>query len=68
MSDWLYIIELLEAPLIIIGSGLSVWLVKKKLKRRMEAKLGRKVEDRELVSISTWMKAPDADVAKIRKR
>jgi hypothetical protein len=59
MSDWLTIGYLLEVPLIIAASALSVWVVKTKLKKRMEAKLGRKVEDRELVSISSWMNAPD---------
>jgi hypothetical protein len=55
MSDWLTIVSLLEVPLIISASALSVWMVKTKLKKRMAAKLGRKVEDRELVSLSSWM-------------
>jgi len=59
MSDWLIIIDLLEVPLIITASALSVWVVRNKLKKRMEAKLGRRVEVRELVSISSWMSAPD---------
>ena len=41
-------------------SGLGMWLRKRYLKKLMEKGLGRKVEDRELTSISEWMDAlPD---------
>ena len=59
MSDWLTIVSLLEAPLIITASALAGWVMKTKLKNRMAAKLGRRVEDRELVSLSSWMNATD---------
>jgi hypothetical protein len=40
--------------------GLGMWLRKRYLKKVMEKGLGRKVEDRELTSISEWMDAlPD---------
>jgi hypothetical protein len=58
ISDWITILSFLEVPLFIVGFAISAFLLKKKLKRLMETKLGRKVEDRELVSISTWMNAP----------
>ena len=59
MSDWLTIVSFLEAPLIITASALAGWVMKTKLKNRMAAKLGRRVEDRELVSLSSWMNATD---------
>ena len=44
----------------LIISGVIGWTAKLILKRRMERGLGRKVEERELTSISTWMEAiPD---------
>jgi hypothetical protein len=44
---------------LLIG-GIGMWLRKRYLKRVMERGLGRKVEDRELTSISGWMDAmPD---------
>jgi hypothetical protein len=47
------------AAIIIIGvSGISSWLLKRRLKGEMESKLGRKVNDSELTSISAWMKPP----------
>jgi hypothetical protein len=41
---------------LLIG-GIGMWLRKRYLKRVMERGLGRKVEDRELTSISGWMDA-----------
>lgn len=40
--------------------GIGMWLRKRYLKRVMEQGLGRKVEDRDLTSITEWMEAiPD---------
>lgn len=58
ISDWITVLSVLEVPLFIVGFAISAFLLKKKLKRTMATKLGRNVEDRELVSISTWMNAP----------
>lgn len=68
MSDVFAILSMLEVPLIIIGFALSAWVLKKKVKKMMEAKLGRRVEDRELVSISSWMNAPDVGAAQCRRK
>jgi hypothetical protein len=41
-------------------TGIGMWLRKHYLKKVMERGLGRKVEDRELTSITEWMEAiPD---------
>ena len=46
--------------LTLIVGGIGMWMRKRYLKRLMEQGLGRKVEDRELTSISEWMDAiPD---------
>lgn len=45
--------------IVIIGSSISAWVLKMRLKRKMERGLGRKVDDSELTSISAWMKVPD---------
>jgi flagellar biogenesis protein FliO len=39
--------------------GLIYWLRKLILKKRLERGLGRDVEDRELTSITSWMKAAE---------
>ena len=41
---------------LLIG-GIGMWIRKRYLKKLMERGLGRKVEDRELTSISEWMEA-----------
>ena len=51
---------LLGAFIVFVISGVGIWLRKRYLKKVMEKGLGRKVEDRELTSISEWMDAlPD---------
>ena len=46
--------------IILVIGGISMWIRKRYLKKVMERGLGRKVEDRELTSISEWMEAiPD---------
>jgi hypothetical protein len=53
-------IYLLSTAIVIALGGLGMWLRKRHLKKVMEQGLGRKVEDRELTSISEWMDAlPD---------
>jgi hypothetical protein len=53
-------IYILSAAIIFVISGVGMWLRKRYLKKVMEKGLGRKVEDRELTSISEWMDAlPD---------
>jgi hypothetical protein len=47
--------------ILIIGSGITTWLVKRKMKRRMEGLLQRKVENHELISISSWMNAMNTE-------
>jgi hypothetical protein len=42
----------------IIFTAISSWILKIKMKRRMQRGLGRKVSDRELTSITTWMQVP----------
>ena len=46
----------------IVGSSISSWLLKVKLRRRMEQGLGRKVDDSELTSIAAWMKVSRRDM------
>jgi hypothetical protein len=54
---WIYI---LSTAIVLAFGGLGMWLRKRYLKKVMEKGLGRKVEDRELTSISEWMDAlPD---------
>lgn len=51
-------------PLIIfvafmLVTGFFLWLRKLVLKKRLRAGLGREVSDRELTSLTAWMKAAD---------
>ena len=53
-------IYLLTFVIVMVIGGISMWIRKRYLKRLMEKGLGRKVEDRDLTSISEWMDAiPD---------
>jgi len=53
-------IYILSMAIVIALGGLGMWLRKRYLKKVMEKGLGRKVEDRELTSITEWMDAlPD---------
>lgn len=59
--------KILIASLIV--SGVASWMIKFMLRRRMERGLGRKVEDRELTSINTWMEAiPDEKSSSSERR
>jgi len=54
------LIYLLSTLIVFVIGGVGMWLRKRYLKKVMERGLGRKVEDRELTSISEWMDAlPD---------
>ena len=56
-ETWIYILSTL---IVLVIGGIGMWLRKRHLKKVMEKGLGRKVEDRELTSISEWMDAlPD---------
>jgi hypothetical protein len=51
---------LINVFIVLVIGGLSMWLRKRYLRKVMEKGLGRKVEDRDLTSISEWMEAiPD---------
>jgi len=51
---------LIAVFIVFVIGGISMWLRKGYLKSVMEKGLGRKVEDRDLTSISEWMDAiPD---------
>lgn len=53
-------IYILSTAIVFVIGGFAMWLRKRYLKRVMEKGLGRKVEDRDLTSISEWMDAlPD---------
>ena len=53
-------IYLISTAIVFVIGGIGMWIRKRYLKRVMEKGLGRKVEDRELTSISEWMEAlPD---------
>ena len=43
--------------IVLVAGGISMWIRKRYLKKVMERGLGRKVEDRDLTSISEWMDA-----------
>jgi len=46
----------------IVVRSVSSWILKMKLKRKMETGLGRTVHDSELTSIAAWMKVPTRDL------
>jgi hypothetical protein len=51
---------LITVFLILVISGIGMWIRKRYLKKVMEQGLGRKVEDREITDIAAWMEAiPD---------
>ena len=51
---------LISVFIVFVIGGISMWIRKRYLKKVMEKGLGRKVEDRELTSISEWIDAiPD---------
>ena len=47
---------------IVVGVIVSSWLLKIRLRQKMEEGLGRKVTDRELTSLTAWMKVPGKDL------
>jgi hypothetical protein len=46
---------------VIVGTSISAWVLKIRLKKKMERGLGRKVDESEMTSISSWMKVPAKD-------
>ncbi len=48
--------------------GFLYWLRKLALKKRLSQGLGREVSDRELTSISSWMKASSKDESRVNQR
>lgn len=42
-------------------TSVTAWILKVRLKKKMEKGLGRKVDEGELTSISSWMKVPAKD-------
>ena len=52
----------------IVVRSVSSWLLKLKLKRKMEKELGRTVHDCELTSITAWMKVPSDAMPSHRDR
>ena len=54
----LVISDILLILIVIVAATISAWLLKTRLRRKMEQGLGRKVADGELTSITTWMKVP----------
>ena len=59
---------LIGFAIILALGGISMWLRKRYLKKVMEKGLGRKVEDRDLTSITEWMEALPDEQAKNRSR
>jgi len=51
--------ELLVSAILIISSCISVWIIKRRIKRKMEYFTRREAKDEQLVSISEWMNAYD---------
>ena len=51
--------RLIIFTVIILASSIGMWIRKLVLKKRLQDGLGRKVEDRELTSISSWMNAQE---------
>lgn len=51
--------ELFISALLIIASFISAWIIKRRIKRKMEYFTGREAKDEQLVSISEWMNAYD---------
>ncbi len=52
-------IELAASLLLILSLTIASWRLKKRVRRRMEAGLGRKIDDAELTSIKRWMEIPE---------
>ena len=53
---------------VIVGTSISAWVLKVRLKKKMERGLGRKVDESEMTSISSWMKVTDKDQPYPRER
>ena len=47
---------------VVVGVIVSSWLLKIKLRQKIEKGLGRKVVDGELTSITAWMRVPRKDL------
>ena len=45
--------------LLILSLSIAGWILKRRLKERMQRGLGREVDDVELTSITAWMRIPD---------
>jgi hypothetical protein len=54
--DWLGNYPLLIFAILIVVGALGSWLVKLRMKRKLEEGLGREVRDEDVTSISAWMK------------
>ena len=51
--------ELFVSAILIISSCITAWIIKRRIKRKMEYFTGREAKDEQLVSISEWMNAYD---------
>lgn len=49
--------ELILSAALIIASTYSAWVIKKRMKKKMQYFTGKQASDDELVSISRWMSA-----------
>ena len=47
--------------LVLIATTVSGWITALQMRRRARKALGRKINDAELTSISTWMKVKEAE-------
>jgi hypothetical protein len=54
-----WVVLILQA-IAIVSAVTAGWFLKRRLHRRMERGLGRKVSDAELTSLTTWMRIPNA--------
>lgn len=57
---------LISFVIVLVIGGIGMWLRKRYLKKVMSQGLGRKVEDRELTSITEWMEAIPDETSKNR--
>jgi hypothetical protein len=54
-------IKLAVAVVVIVFTTVSSWVLGVRMRRRARRALGRKISERELTSIQTWMAVEDAE-------
>lgn len=54
----------LAVVLMVVMGGISAWITAARMRKKLKSKLGRKIADSDLTSMTTWMQAAEAEESK----